>query len=85
MVELGKEEDEFNYKFGTYAARSCDYILLVGRDHVRPIQKGALDSGFAQDKCRVYDTLEDALAFAYAIRDEGHKYILLENDLPDNY
>ena len=32
-----------------------------------------------------YDKLEDALAYAYTIKGQGHKYILLENDLPDNY
>lgn len=85
MVELGKEEDTYNYKFGTYAAKCCDYILLVGREHVRPIQKGALESGFDEKKCLVYDDLKDALAYAYGIKGDGHKYILLENDLPDNY
>lgn len=85
MVELGKEEEQYNYKFGTYAAACCDYILLVGRKHTQPIKKGVLDSGFSEEKCHVYDTLEDALSFAYSIKDEGHKFILLENDLPDNY
>ena len=32
-----------------------------------------------------YYLLEDALSYAYSIQAEGHKYILLENDLPDNY
>lgn len=85
MVELGKEEDSYNYKFGTYAAKCCDYILLVGREHVRPIQKGAVESGFDEKRCLMYDNLKDALAYAYGIKGEGHKYILLENDLPDNY
>ena len=31
------------------------------------------------------EDLEDALSFAYSIKAEGHKFILLENDLPDNY
>ena len=29
--------------------------------------------------------LEEALSYAYTIKGQGHKYILLENDLPDNY
>lgn len=85
MVELGEKEEEYNYKFGTYAADCCDYILLVGRKHVEPIQKGVLSKGFPAEKCLTYDKLEDALAYAYAIKGQGHKYILLENDLPDNY
>lgn len=85
MVELGTEEDEYNYKFGTYAAKCCDYILLVGRDHVKPIQRGAVENGFDEKKCLMYEDLKDALAYAYGIKGDGHKYILLENDLPDHY
>lgn len=85
MVELGAQEEEFNYKFGTYAAKCCDYILLVGAKRTKPIKKGAQDSGFPADKCLVYDNLNDALNYAYSINEAGHKYILLENDLPDNY
>lgn len=85
MVELGEKESEYNYKFGTYAADCCDYILLVGQKHVEPIREGVLSKGFPAEKCLVYDKLEEAVAYAYAIKGQGHKYILLENDLPDNY
>lgn len=85
MVELGEKEEEYNYQFGTYAADCCDYILLVGRRHTKPIMEGALSKGFPVEKCLAYDRLEEAMSYAYAIRGEGHKYILLENDLPDNY
>ena len=85
MVELGKDEKEYNYKFGTYAADCCDYILLVGKKHTEPIMQGALSKGFSKEKCLAYDKLEDAISYAYAIKGQGHKYILLENDLPDNY
>jgi UDP-N-acetylmuramoyl-tripeptide--D-alanyl-D-alanine ligase len=85
MVELGDKETEYNYKFGIYAADCCDYILLVGRKHTVPIREGALSKGFPAEKCLVYDKLEDAVSYAYTIKGQGHKYILLENDLPDNY
>lgn len=85
MVELGDKEEEYNYKFGTYAAKCCDYILLVGQKRAEAIKKGVLDSGFDENKCKVYDTLQAALSFAYSIDDTDQKYILLENDLPDNY
>ena len=32
-----------------------------------------------------FDKLEEALSFANAVKGQGHKYVLLENDLPDNY
>ena len=85
MVELGAQEEEFNYKFGTYAAKCCDYILLVGKKHTQPIRNGIEDSGFESEKCVTFDKLDDALIYAYNIKSEDHKYILLENDLPDNY
>ena len=85
MVELGDKEEKYNYKFGTYAADCCDYILLVGRKRSKPIRDGVLSKGFPEEKCLVYDKLEDAVQYAYKIKGQGHKYILLENDLPDNY
>ena len=85
MVELGKDEDDYNHKFGTYAAKCCDHILLVGEKHTAPIKEGALSQGFPEEKCRVFERLEDAISYAHSIKDPGHKFILLENDLPDNY
>ena len=85
MVELGEKESEYNYKFGTYAADCCDYILLVGRRHTKPIREGVLSKGFLKEKCLVFDKLEEAVSYAYNIKEQGHKFILLENDLPDNY
>lgn len=85
MVELGDKEEEFNYKFGTYAADCCDHILLVGKKRTKPIYEGVLSKGFPEEKLKAFDKLEEALAYAYEIKGQGHKYILLENDLPDNY
>lgn len=85
MVELGDKEEEYNYKFGTYAAKNCDYILLVGKKHTEPIKEGVLSEGFPENKCVVFANLDEAINYAYKIKDQGHKYILLENDLPDNY
>ncbi len=85
MVELGEQEDEYNYKFGTYAASCCDHIVLVGPKHTEPIYKGAVDAGFPENRIAVFGRIEEAMQYVYAIKDHGHKYILLENDLPDNY
>ena len=85
MVELGDKEAEYNKAFGGYAAKNCDYICLVGRKRAEQIAAGALEAGFPEEKLRIFDRLQEALDFAYSIGDEGHKFILLENDLPDNY
>ena len=85
MVELGEKEDELHYKFGTYAADCCDYILLVNPYRTGKIKQGALESGFDEKRLREFDRFTDAFAFASALKTADHKYILLENDLPDNY
>ena len=85
MVELGDKEEEYNRLFGTYAAKCCDYILLVGKKRTEPIKEGALSEGFPAGKLEAFDTLKEALDYAYGVKDEGQKVILLENDLPDNY
>ena len=85
MVELGTDEAEYNRKFGTYAADCCDKIFLVGRKHTEPIKEGILSKGFNEKDLEVFDNVQDAIARAYAVKTQDHKYILLENDLPDNY
>ena len=85
MVELGADEDEYNRRFGTYAAKCCDKVLLVGSKHTEPIKEGLLSEGFDERNIEVFDRVTDAIDFAYGIRTGSHKYILLENDLPDNY
>ena len=85
MVELGEDEAEYNRKFGGYAADCCDRIFLVGRKHTEPIKEGILAKGFPEKDLEVFDKVEDAINRAYAVKTDQHKYILLENDLPDNY
>jgi UDP-N-acetylmuramoyl-tripeptide--D-alanyl-D-alanine ligase len=85
MVELGDKEDEYNFNFGTYAADCCDYILIVGKKNRESIYQGVMSKNFPEERCKTFDKLEEALSFAYAIKGQGHKYVLLENDLPDNY
>ena len=85
MVELGEDEAEYNRKVGGYAADCCDRIFLVGRKHTEPIKEGILAKGFPEKNIEVFDKVEDAISRAYALKTEEHKYILLENDLPDNY
>ena len=85
MVELGEDEAEYNRKFGTYAADCCDRIFLVGKKHTEPIRDGILSKGFPEKNIEVFDNVQDAISRAYAVKTEQHKYILLENDLPDNY
>lgn len=85
MVELGSQEEDLNRRFGNYAADACDYILLVGAKRTEPIKKGAFQRNFPQSRLKTFYKFEEAFDYALQIEGEGHKYILLENDLPDNY
>ncbi len=85
MVELGDMEEEYNKRFGKYASSCCDYIILIGEKHTRPIYNGAVLAGFSKDRIKIFENIEEGINYAYTIEDTGHKYILLENDLPDNY
>lgn len=86
MIELGTREAELNCEFGAQAAEVCDYIALVGAKQTEPIKRGILDAGFDESKLFVGATLQDALAFAQKSGAIGvPKFVLLENDLPDNY
>lgn len=85
MVELGDREYELNKIFGTQIADICDYVCLVGKkDH---IYEGLMEKGYPQNK--IFRTLDvrEAINHALALENttDGKKYILLENDLPDNY
>lgn len=86
MVELGEREFELNYEFGKQAASCCDYAALVNPRQAEPIRQGMLEAGFPPEKLIVADTLQQALAFAQSCGQPGQpRFVLLENDLPDNY
>lgn len=85
MVELGSQEDYYNGEFGKQAATRCDYVILVGKKQTEAIRVGLLSEGFDETKLYITDRFEDAIKYAYQIKTDKHKYILLENDLPDNY
>ena len=86
MVELGDEEEKYNFQFGEIAAECCDWILLVGKTNSLAIKNGALKAGFDSSRLKIFGTFDEAISFAYKIDRAGKQaFILLENDLPDNY
>jgi len=85
MVELGEQEDHYNYELGREAARHCDYIVLVGHRQTESIQRGVTDAGFDREHFYVAENLRDAMKYVYGIVTNRKLIVLLENDLPDNY
>ncbi len=84
MVELGADEDKFNYDFGRQMALCVDAAYLIGRKHTDPIQKALADSGFDPEHIFVCDSLKEASSLLAAAGRKGD-VILYENDLPDHY
>jgi UDP-N-acetylmuramoyl-tripeptide--D-alanyl-D-alanine ligase len=86
FVELGERQEECHETLGYQAAAVCDYVALVGRAQTAAIARGLKEAGFPEDRLLVAETLQQAVAAARAYPAEGRaKYVLLENDLPDNY
>lgn len=85
MVELGEQEDHYNYELGREAVQHCDYIVLVGHRQTESIQRGVTDTDFDREHFYVAEDLQDAMKYVYSIVTNRKLIVLLENDLPDNY
>lgn len=86
MIELGEKQYQCNFEFGEYAAKKCDYIILVGKNQTKPIKDGIEKEQFDKNKLFIFNSLSEAMAKANELGEYGkEKIILLENDLPDNY
>ena len=84
LVDLGKEENDDNYAFGSYMKDRADYVILVGEKNTEYIYKGLKESGYNMDNVFVVYSEKEAFNKVYTnftINDT----ILLENDLPDAF
>lgn len=84
MIDLGVIQNDENYKFGYNMLDKVDIAILVGKNQTKPIYDGLVASGFKTENIHVFDTVREALAYAYSITDASD-VILLENDLPDAF
>ena len=82
MIELGSEQYELNYKFGEYISKTCDYVILIGRNQTKPIYNGLLDNKFDDKKIFVLNDVREAFPLMNKLSNKN-TYVLLENDLPD--
>lgn len=85
MVELGEEQYRYNREFGVTAASCCDYVAIVGKENREALHEGVLEGGLGPERVRIFNRVEDAVSWAYLVGGDAHRYILLENDLPDIY
>ena len=84
MVEMGPEEDRFNYEFGCKMASCADIAILVGPKHSAPIREGLLKNGFNEKCIHTAKNLDEATQIQRKLTAVGDT-VLFENDLPDNY
>ena len=84
IVDLGDKTEEYNKTLGSQAARSADYIILVGEKQAKPIMEGIKESGYNENNVYIAKNLNDALNKMNSIINDK-SIVLFENDLPDNY
>jgi len=85
MVELGAEQNKLNKEFGSYMTGVCDYIVLVGKEQTKPIYEGISEKGFDKEKVFVANSFDEGMAWIRELKTDKEKFVLMENDLPDNY
>lgn len=84
FVEMGEDEDKYNFALGKQIASSADAAILVGPKHTKPIREGMLKAGFAAENILTVYDLDEAAAHIRDFIGSGDA-VLFENDLPDNY
>ena len=85
LIELGNDEEKYNFEFGKYMSGICDYIFLVNSNSAKSIMEGNNSTNFNKDKIFTVNTPQEAIAQISNLKINGKITALLENDLPDNY
>lgn len=85
LIELGNEENKYNFELGQYMTNVCDYIFLVGKEHSKPILEGIYSMNFDKEKVFIVDSPQEAIKQVSKLNISDKITVLLENDLPDNY
>lgn len=85
MIELGNRQYECNKEFGKQATEVCDYIVLVGKDQTKAIKDGIEENGFDEKNLFVADSFNEGIKWISELKCDREKFVLIENDLPDNY
>lgn len=84
MVELGKDEEKYNYEFGKNICGHADMVFLIGKKHTAPIRRGMTEGGFDASNIFTCQSLNEAVAQMNGLTRSGD-VVMYENDLPDHY
>ncbi len=85
LVELGKDEEKYNFELGEYICNVCDYVFLVNSIQATYILKGIQSSKFNRNRVFTVNSVEEGIERILNLNIKGKITTLLENDLPDNY
>ena len=85
LIELGKDEEKFNFEFGEYMCNVCDYIFLVKSTISKYVLNGVNSKKFNADKIFMVNSPQEAITQITNLKLNDKVTVLLENDLPDNY
>ncbi len=85
LIELGGEEEKYNFEFGEYMCNVCDYIFLVNSTISKYVLNGINSKKYDKDKIFMVNTPQEAVAQITNMCLNNKVTVLLENDLPDNY
>lgn len=85
MVELGSEEDKYNFEFGEEISEVADYVILVGEKKTKPIYDGLMAKKYDKDKIIITNDVRETYIIANKLKSKKDIYALYENDLPDTY
>ena len=84
LIDLGEQENKYNYEFGKNMIDNTDFVILVGKNQTKYIYKGLKDSGYDMNNVITVDRIYDAFNYVYTNFNKKDT-ILLENDLPDAF
>ena len=84
FVELGERQAALNRELGAQIADACDIAIVVNRTNRQALLEGLSDKGFPEEKIKIVDSLNEALAFLTITLQRGD-VVLYENDLPDSF
>ncbi len=85
MIELGKDQEEYNREFGRQIASVADEVILIGKNLTKPIQEGLKEKKFKEDHIYILNDVTKAFHLIEELAGKEKVYALFENDLPDNY
>ena len=85
LIELGENEEKYNYEFGEYMSNGCDYIFIVNSIVSKFILNGIHSKQYDENKIFKVNSPQEAIQKITQMNLNKQVTVLLENDLPDSY